>query len=162
MFGADLLVVPRWAESPKLPKGIWREVSLLDGTREQDGYQPTVKIRGGAILPLGKVVQNTSENSFDPLTLLVCLDEKGQAQGNLYEDEGDGFGYLHGVSGTTHFTASREGNAVVIRQDAKPAQSPGVGGGSGNRLALVEVVTPQGVARSQGNLTDGIRVNLAP
>ena len=83
LFGPDLLVVPRWAESPKLPKGIWRDVSLLDGTSEQDGYQPALKIRGGAILPLGKVVQNTSENSFDPLTLLVCLDEKGQARGSL-------------------------------------------------------------------------------
>ncbi len=151
LFGPDLLVVPRWAESPKLPKGVWRDVSLLDGKVEQDGYQPALKIRGGAIVPLGKVVQSTAEESLDPLTLLVCLDDKGQAQGNLYEDEGDGFGYQQGRSTLTHFTASREGDAVVVRQDAK-----------GTHPTAVEVVTPQGIARATGNLADGIRVNLMP
>ena len=162
LFGPDLLVVPRWAESPKLPKGIWRDVSLLEGTREQDGYQPTLKIRGGAILPLGKVVQNTSENSFDPLTLVVCLDDKGQAQGSLYEDGGEGFGYLHGESEQMHFTASREGNTVVIRQDAKQGQLPSGSDASIRSTVSVEVVTAEGVSKSHGNLADGIHVNLAP
>ena len=76
-FGPSLLIVPTWAKEPKLPRGIWREVSLLDGNREKDGYQPTVKVRGGAIVPLGGVVQDTAEKSAEPLTLLVCLDEKG-------------------------------------------------------------------------------------
>jgi alpha-glucosidase len=93
LFGPDLLVIPRWADHPRLPKGIWRDVSLFDEKRESDGYQPVVKIRGGAIVPLGKVIQNTSEESLDPLTLLVCLDGSGQASGELYEDAGDGFGY---------------------------------------------------------------------
>ncbi len=40
-----------------------------------------MKIRGGAIIPTGKIIQNTTENSLDPLTLLVCLDEQGKAAG---------------------------------------------------------------------------------
>ena len=49
LLGPDLLVVPHWVESPKLPKGIWRDVSLGDPARENDGYQARVMIRGGGI-----------------------------------------------------------------------------------------------------------------
>lgn len=91
-LGGDLLVIPRWAKNPHLPKGDWREISLIEGDLN-DPNQPSVRIRAGSIVPLGKVVQNTTENSFDPLTLVVCLDANGTAVGQLYEDEGDGFGY---------------------------------------------------------------------
>ena len=91
LFGPDLLITPPWGAAAHLPNGIWREVRLLDSTREQDGYQPTIKIRGGSIVPLGRVIQNTSENSLDPLTLTVCLDSRGHAQGDLYEDAGRWF-----------------------------------------------------------------------
>lgn len=91
-LGRDLLVVPRWAKNPHLPKGDWREISIVPGDLA-DPDQPSVRIRAGSIVPLGKVVQNTGENSFDPLTLVVCLDADGTAYGQLYEDEGDGFAY---------------------------------------------------------------------
>lgn len=55
---------------------------------DKDSYQAKLKIRGGAIIPTGKIIQNTNEKSLDPLTLLVCLDEKGEAHGTLYWDEG--------------------------------------------------------------------------
>ena len=107
-----MLVVPKWAEDAKLPKGIWRQVALIDEKQEDDGYQATVKIRGGAIVPLGKIIQNTSEKSLDPLTLLVCLDDSGKASGDLYEDAGEGFGYQKGEYALTHFVASREGGVT--------------------------------------------------
>ncbi|HEY3663674.1 MAG TPA: TIM-barrel domain-containing protein, partial [Chthoniobacterales bacterium] len=115
LFGPDLLVIPRWSDSPKLPKGIWREISLLDPEHESDGYQAQVKVRGGAIVPLGKVIQSTGENSLDPLTLLVCLDESGHASGDLYEDAGDGFGYQKGEYALTHYAAHREGDSVLVK-----------------------------------------------
>ena len=115
LLGPDLLVVPRWAKNPKLPKGIWREVSLLDdANREQDGFQPVIKIRGGAIVPLGRVIQNTNEDSLQPLTLLVCLDENGTASGTLYEDEGDGLGYLEQNYSLTRYHAISQGNSVLV------------------------------------------------
>ncbi|HEY1581582.1 MAG TPA: TIM-barrel domain-containing protein [Chthoniobacterales bacterium] len=122
LFGPDLLVVPRWVDSPKLPQGIWREISLVDPTREKDGYQATVKIRGGAIVPLGKVIQNTNENSLDPLTLLVCLDKNGRASGELYEDAGDGFGFEKGQYALTHYEAAREGERIVVRMTRRDGQ----------------------------------------
>lgn len=87
LIGENLLVVPEWAQNPALPKGIWRNLSLIPGD-DKDSYQAKLKIRGGAIIPTGKIIQNTNEKSLDPLTLLVCLDEKGEAHGTLYWDEG--------------------------------------------------------------------------
>jgi len=78
LIGENLLVVPEWAQNPALPKGIWRNLSLIPGD-DKDSYQAKLKIRGGAIIPTGKIIQNTNEKSLDPLTLLVCLDEKGEA-----------------------------------------------------------------------------------
>ena len=45
-----------------------------------------MKIRGGSIIPTGKIIQNTTENSLDPLTLVVCLDEQGKDDGSMYWD----------------------------------------------------------------------------
>ncbi|MEI6416946.1 MAG: TIM-barrel domain-containing protein [Verrucomicrobiota bacterium] len=119
LLGADLLVVPRWARFPRLPGGIWRDVSLLPGKQEEDGYQPRIKIRGGAIVPLGRVIQNTNEESLKPLTLLVCLDEKGEARGSLYEDAGEGFGYKNGDYALTHYHAIRKGKTVTVTMEKR-------------------------------------------
>lgn len=72
LIGENLLVVPEWAQNPALPKGIWRNLSLIPGD-DKDSYQAKLKIRGGAIIPTGKIIQNTNEKSLDPLTLLVCF-----------------------------------------------------------------------------------------
>ena len=155
LFGPDLLVLPRWAEDLKLPKGIWREVALLDKNREQDGYQPTVKIRGGAIVPLGKVIQNTTERSLDPLTLLVCLDASGHAAGELYEDAGDGFGYQKGEYALTSYEAAREGSAVVvkIRDRRGRTQIP-------DREIRVRVITDEGELVGGGTESKGVRIGV--
>ena len=119
LLGGDLLVVPRWARFPRLPGGIWRDVSLLSGKQEDDGYQPRIKIRGGAIVPLGRVIQDTNEESLKPLTLLVCLNEKGEARGSLYEDTGEGFGYKTGDYALTHYHAIRKGKTVTVTMEKR-------------------------------------------
>ena len=106
LIGENLLVVPEWAQNPALPKGIWRNLSLIPGD-DKDSYQAKLKIRGGAIIPTGKIIQNTNEKSLDPLTLLVCLDEKGEAHGTLYWDEGDNWSFKDGNYSFQHFTAIR-------------------------------------------------------
>lgn len=114
MIGADLLVIPSWAKQPNLPKGLWREISLVSGDRE-DLDQARLLVRAGVIVPLGRVVQNTTEDSLSPLTLLVCLDAKGQATGQLYEDDGDGFGYEKGLYRLTTYVAERRGGRVEVK-----------------------------------------------
>lgn len=146
LCGGDLLVVPRWAKDPRLPKGIWRTVSLVGENSTTDKFQPDLKIRGGAIVPLGKVIQSTNEESLDPLTLLVCLNDGGTADGTLYEDAGDGFGYKDGDFLLTSYHAEKRGNDVVVRMarsDGKRARQ--------KRNVAVEIVTEDGVVRGMGD-----------
>jgi alpha-glucosidase len=114
LLGGDLLVEPRWARNARLPKGDWPEVSLIPGDLE-DPNQARLRIRPGSIIPLGRVVQNTTEQSLDPLTLLVCPDADGNAEGTLYEDAGEGLGYQNGDFRRTTFRASTENGKVAVR-----------------------------------------------
>jgi alpha-glucosidase len=138
MLGSDLLVVPAWAQKPNLPKGVWREISLVPEDRS-DPEQAKVLMRAGSIVPLGCVVQSTEENSFSPLTLLVCPDEKGQATGKLYEDDGDGFGYRNGNFLLTTYRAECHGGLVDVVISATEGGRP-----RSKRAVLVEVVDGQG------------------
>jgi alpha-glucosidase len=138
MLGSDVIVVPAWSKEVRLPGGVWREVSLVPGDRE-DRYQARLLVRGGAIVPLGRVVQTTAESSLEPLTLLVCLTEEGWAEGELYEDEGEGFGYLQGDFLLTHFRAEKRGDEVCISvTDAQGARV------RPNRRVCVELVDKYG------------------
>lgn len=104
MMGADLLIIPRWSYKPALPKGNWNILKLEDN---DDGYQPYVALRSGAIVPIGKVIQNTNEYSTDSLTLLINPRADGSATGLLYDDVHDGFSYKKGEYSIFSFTASK-------------------------------------------------------
>lgn len=119
LWGDDLLIVPKWSENPSLPKGSWRSVSIVGEDSENDPYQPDIKLRAGAIVPMGQVIQSTVEYTLDSLTLLVSLDEDMQANGDLYSDEGDGFGYKDGKFTMTEFDASVTGQSTLKINVAK-------------------------------------------
>src|SRR5665648_9690 len=93
MWGSDLLIIPKWAKKPTLPHGIWKTVSITGEDSKNDPYQPELKLRGGAIIPLTQLVQSTVDYKTDSLTLLVCLDKHQKAEGKIYTDAGEGFGY---------------------------------------------------------------------
>lgn len=123
LLGENLLVIPAFSKNPTLPSGIWEELSLVNGDLS-DKYQAKLKIKGGSIIPAGKIIQSTTENSFAPLTLLVCLDNQGKAEGQLYTDAGDGWEFKQGDYSLMHFTAKRNGNIVSIRlADKKGARN---------------------------------------
>lgn len=156
LIGENLLVVPEWAQNPALPKGIWRNLSLIPGD-DKDSYQAKLKIRGGAIIPTGKVIQNTNEKSFDPLTLLVCLDEKGEAHGTLYWDEGDNWSFKDGNYSFQYFTAIRTADNKV---HVKITQKKGKYITENNDMAIVKIITDKGIYQASGNLVEGIEVQL--
>ncbi len=120
LLGEDILVAgsvtPEADREVCLPRGIWRSVDLVGGSDNR--HLPDVMIRGGAIVPLGPVVQHTRDPDAlnGKLTLLVCFDEEGVADGTLYEDAGEGFGYREGEFARTTFTARRIGDSVRIEQ----------------------------------------------
>lgn len=156
LIGENLLVVPEWAQNPALPKGIWRNLSLIPGD-DKDSYQAKLKIRGGAIIPTGKIIQNTNEKSLDPLTLLVCLDEKGEAHGTLYWDEGDNRSFKDGNYSFQHFTAIRTADNKV---QVKITQKKGKYITENNDMAIVKIITDKGIYQASGNLVEGIEVQL--
>ncbi len=128
LLGPDLLVVckttPEMDRVPVRPRAVdgveWAEFDFpsYDGGRDsKDSALPQLYIRPGSIIPTGPVHQYFGDrpDQRDELTLLVHLDANGQAEGDLYEDEGDGFGYLMGEYLETEFVASVEKGRVVVR-----------------------------------------------
>ena len=130
LLGSDLLVVAAVAESgrsapPVLPRGAWRKFHpLADEVDDRD--LPDLYLRGGAILPLGPVIQHTGQWNTDELELVVSLDAEGRAEGLLYEDAGDGYGYRDGEYRLTRFTAERAGEAVTVATEVIGGNWPAV------------------------------------
>ncbi|MGQ8337462.1 TIM-barrel domain-containing protein [Sunxiuqinia sp. A32] len=121
LLGGDLLIIPRWSYEPRLPQGDW---DILKLEKNDDGYQPYVALRSGAIVPIGKVIQNTTEYSTDSLTLLVNPDIKGNAFGRMYDDAGDGFGYKVGDFAFYQFKAFKtEENKLKIQMMQKDGKN---------------------------------------
>ncbi len=134
LLGSDLLVIPQLmpdrTRTPIMPKGVWRKVELVGEANHPD--LPELRVREGGIVPLGPVMEYSSEKALDPLTLVVSLDTRGQATGTLYEDAGDGFGYQKGEYLLTTYQAKQEGDKVTVTvlktegQMARPERSVSV------------------------------------
>ncbi|MBM3319561.1 MAG: DUF5110 domain-containing protein [Candidatus Eisenbacteria bacterium] len=116
LLGADLLVsartTPKRDRVPVMPIGDWKKIPWEETAGEEDPDLPELYIRGGAIVPIGPVMQHTGEKPLDPLTLLVRLDAEGRAKGTLYEDDGESLEYRKGAFRITEFEA-RETRGVV-------------------------------------------------
>jgi alpha-glucosidase len=118
ILGENLLIIPRWANNPSLPKGNWNILKLED---DDDGYQPYVALRPGAIVPMTEIIQSTTEYTTDSVTLLVNPASDGFASGKLYDDAGDGFGYLNGDYSVTEFTTGLDNSGKLKVQILKTA-----------------------------------------
>ena len=75
---------------------------------------PLLLQRPGSIIPMAQLAQSTAELRTDSLTLLVVLDADGQATGQLYEDEGDGFSYRSGNYRQSSLEASLAGRQLTV------------------------------------------------
>ena len=155
LIGDNLLVVPTWAKNPALPKGLWRELSLIPGDTE-DRFQAKLSIRGGAIIPTGKIIQYTTEKSLDPLTLLVCPDEQGEASGTLYWDEGDNWSFKQGNYSLQHFRAQTIDGKVIVKIEKREGEYQT----ENADMAIVKVITKGGIRQASGNLEEGIEIKL--
>ena len=118
------MVTPEAERVPVLPRPVdgvaWGEFDFpsFDGGRDsKDDELPRLFIRPGAIVATGPVHQHFGDrpDQRDELTLLVRLDADAEARGTLYEDAGEGFGYLMGAYLETTYHASIERGEVVVR-----------------------------------------------
>lgn len=137
LFGGDLLVVPQMVPDrsrvPALPKGNWHALNFkipTDTGNTSTGFDdanddlPKLYVRPGAIIPTGPVIEWTGQKPLNPLTLIINLDDKNEAHGSLYEDEGDNYRYVHGFYLLTNYKAKREGNRVTVSIESSEGQMP--------------------------------------
>lgn len=113
LLGADALVVANvepGARDIAAPLAGWAAFEPAD---THDPELPRLFLRPGAALPLGPVVQHLGEKPADPLAWVAHLDERGEATGLLYEDDGDGFGYSNGDFSLSRWTFRREGGELT-------------------------------------------------
>lgn len=153
LFGPDLLVVPKWADKPSMPEGSWRVLSLVGENSLRDEFQPDLRIRDGAIVPAGKIIQSTDDYSLNELTLFVSLDADGNAQGQLYHDAGEGYGYQNGEYALIEFTASTSGDTVEISADKTEGNYPVEIG-----QLQIKLVTDDGVKIATGSYGEVIKI----
>ncbi len=158
LIGSDVLVVPQLTpnldRSPVEPAGVWREFGLVDGDTANEDL-PKLKLRAGAILTLGPVMEHTDQKPLDPLTLLVALNDKGEASGTLYEDAGEGYGYEREEYLLTRLVAKQVGTAVNVRIENSSGKMA-----RPSRTVVVRVLTDEGVFEASGKDGEAIKVQL--
>jgi len=119
LLGRDLMVQPLLDEEGQhafpMPAGNWRPLTLVGEDPAREPAHPVLRLRPGAIVPVGPGGQTTVEASDGPLTLFVSLSDDGKAEGQVYEDDGDGFGYVAGDYLLTTYRAVVHDGDVQVR-----------------------------------------------
>jgi alpha-glucosidase len=126
LLGSDLLVQtqPRadTVVAHAQPRGDWKELRFEAAV---DPDLPVMKLRPGALLPTGPVVQNTGV-PVTQLTFYANLDAQGHAEGWLYEDAGDGYGYQKGEYSWRKLVVNTVGGKPVLSVEETKGSFHGV------------------------------------
>ena len=157
LLGGDVMVQPRLTEDGehdfRMPAGDWRPFTLAGEDADAERAHPILRLRDGAIMPVGAGAQTTAEAFAGPLTLIVSLDATGWASGRLYEDAGEGFGYRDGDYLLTTYEAAQDDGVVEVRIAREEGQRP-----RPVRELHVELLTQTGVLRASGTDRETITV----
>ncbi|HEY2963774.1 MAG TPA: glycoside hydrolase family 31 protein [Pyrinomonadaceae bacterium] len=79
-------------------------------------------VRAGAMIPTTLPRNYVRENPLDPITFNIYPDDKGQASGQLYEDDGMSPAYKRGIYRRTSVSARREGPHFVVTVEKPEGQ----------------------------------------
>ncbi len=128
LLGRDVMVQPSLtateAHAFAEPEGNWRAFTLAGEDPSATPAHPVLRLRPGAILPVGGGGQTVDEACTGPISLFVSLDEEGEACGRLYEDEGEGFGYREGSYLLTTYRATLRDGQVDVRVTRREGNRP--------------------------------------
>jgi len=159
LLGGDVLVQPRLLEDGahdfRVPRGEWRPFSLACEDPVSDPAHPVLRLRDGAIVPVGPGGQTTEEAFAGPLTLVISLDATGKALGRLYEDAGEGFGYRGGQYLLTTYQAVLKNGVVEVSIAAEEGRRSRPA-----RELRVELLTDDGSRHAGGTDGETLRVQL--
>jgi alpha-glucosidase len=142
LLGGDVLVIPPWAERDGTPTalsaGEWRPFEVVEGAGAVAAL-PQLRLRPGAILPVGPLMTYTSQQPLDLLTLIVNPGPDGQAEGVLYEDAGEGHAWLGGSYRLTSYRLLTVGEEWVLTATGREGNW-----GRPTRRLVVRVLLPGG------------------
>ncbi len=115
-----------------LPAGAWYDFwtdRVREGGRAFEQVAPLetlpLFVREGTVLPLGEVGPNVENRPDKFLRLdLYPLREAGEATSWLYEDAGEGFGYLQGDRRVSRFVMRREAGELQVAWEREGGYRP--------------------------------------
>lgn len=135
LFGREIMLSPvtraqAMTRSVYLPgRGDWYDFwtgKRLTGGQRLEAASPIERlplfVRAGSILPLGPVVQYTSEKPVDPIELRIYRGADGAF--TLYEDQGDGYNYAKGAFATIPLSWNESTGTLTI--GARKGKFPGM------------------------------------
>ena len=82
------------------------------------------------------------------------MDEQGKASGNMYWDAGDGWSYKKGDYSLLQFVAERNGDKVTVKLTKKTGKY----NTENKDMAVIKIITDQGIRQASGNLVEGIEI----
>jgi alpha-glucosidase (family GH31 glycosyl hydrolase) len=125
LWGDDILVAPvtrqgATAWTVYLPEGTWYDFWTHEAYRGHRGVTVAAPldrmpmfVRGGAIVPLGPVIQYDGEALLDDVTLLIY--PEGESAFELYEDDGASNAYRDGGWAITAIACRAEASRLTCR-----------------------------------------------
>jgi alpha-glucosidase len=128
LLGSSLMAAPIYRPGVEyravyLPEGIWYDWwshAVYAGATHILAHAPLERmplyVRAGAIIPLGPVMQYTSEQPLNQLRVLIW---PGDGEFTLYEDDGDSFEYQTGAFCTTTYHVRQVGQQIVVEIGAR-------------------------------------------
>lgn len=162
VFGDSFIVAPITAAADAqtglaaqdvwIPPGTWVEWTsgaVLEGSQRLTRHfaldEIPVYARAGAIVPLQPKMRHTREKPVDPL-ILVIFPAASSGLTRVYEDEGDGLGYMNGASAWTpvSYTRHADGRMEVTIGSAE-GRYPGMAVERAYELRLPGALPPRRV-----------------
>lgn len=138
LLGDNLLVRLGWPHAEPGPESIlpgWRKFDF----GEKSPLLPELYIRPGSIIPVAPGALHDGEKPLDPLTLVVCLNQQGEAIGSVYEDAGDGYAYTRNEARVGYYTATLIDGEITVKLSRLDG-----GMGMAKRKVAIRVLLPDG------------------
>jgi alpha-glucosidase len=162
MIGDDLLLAPVVKPDVTrrlvyLPAGTWYD--YWTNKKYNGGTMISVEapldmvpmfVRGGAIIPIGPVLNYVGEKPTDPITFNIYPDDSGSASAKLYEDDGLSPAYKRGAFRRTSFNVRRGAGGFVVSIGAAEGSY-----NSGKRTFNFIVKSPAGDSKVVRVVDDG-------
>ena len=149
-----LVAMPLWSSAAV------KNVKVTQGVMVGDGIARFIpKGYDAEKIPTFAIADEPEEKGSLPENWQLVPDfylENGKATGSLYWDNGEGWEYRNGEYSLQKYSARTEGDSVIVSLTGKEGSMETENKG----MAIVKVITDNGIRQASGNLEEGITVKL--